>query len=229
MLKRIVLGLFLTLTLIFLILELRNLSSGTPYDKSISMGYLTALIYTIVFGFLLQKTLSSAFANSNKVLTFVALGLTGAVIVETSIWAAQNVFKASGASINDILAVDLLMTLPFYGFLTYLFAKVAIKSQHKPSLLSVLVLGGIYELFADGVFGSLLKNSLLGVLLSPLMLPVFVVIYAPIILVPYIVTFNPKDRWANFNLEVIFLKPVFAVLVLPFSIMLGLFIRRVLG
>ncbi len=228
MLRKTVLGLFITLVILFSFLELRNLLWATSYDKATAFGYFIALFYTMILGFLLRKSITSFFANLNKTRSFVVLGLFGAFIVETSIWGAQTVFHITGAAISSKPFVDLIMTLPFYATLTYLFSKIALENENKLSWVTVIILGGIYEIFADGVFGNLFKGDLLAILLSPLLLPVFVIVYAPIILVPYLIIFNPKGKWDEFIFEFKFLEPALAVLVLPVSITLGLILEKVL-
>lgn len=229
MIRKILYALLTLLILFFAILEFGNLTYGVSKDKAIAVGYFSAALYTFVFGFLLRRRLQPYIVQiSNQKLAFTLIGTVGAIFVETVVWVAQVYFKATGAAIHPNLLVDLLMTVPFYTLLCYFVAKWVIQLNFSWPMIAVT--GGIYETGADGIVGNLIQLNFLGALISPVLIPVFMITYSPIILVPFLLAVRtvPTMSPAKKN-YMILLKPLLALLILPLSIgaglLLGEFVR----
>ncbi|KKS13208.1 MAG: hypothetical protein UU67_C0029G0011 [Candidatus Daviesbacteria bacterium GW2011_GWB1_41_5] len=218
---------FSGLVIFFAVLMVNNLLNGKPSDKAIAVGYFAAIFYTLIFGVILCRFLREALSLINPNLSFVVLTFAGSVFLEIIIWAAQNFFQASGAAISSNLVADLIMTVPFYTLLSYLFARFLL--SYRLSWQMVVVAGGFYEVAADGVIGNLVRLNLAGALISPLLLPLFVITYAPIILVPFLVIsplINPVLDLKGKSWLVL-AKPLWAVLIFPFSLGLGLLVEKI--
>lgn len=93
-------------------------------------------------------------------------------------------FNASGIAANPNLVLDWLITMPWYLMMTFLLWYVVTK--YRFSLFELILLGGIYEFWADGILGNFAKGELFGPasLLLPLILPLFMTVYSPILLFP---------------------------------------------
>lgn len=114
---------------------------------------------------------------------FVLIGGLGAVWAEFVFWFFEKGFGASGVAASSNLGLDLLITVPWYVLMLFLLFKVETKYHY--SYAEILVLGGIYELGADGILGQLFEGlTVEGLLIVPMMLPLFVIVYSIIVLPP---------------------------------------------
>jgi len=106
----------------------------------------------------------------------------GAIWVETLFWSVDRIFGITGVAANHNLAIDLLATMPWYVLMIALLWKV--QTTYRYALFEPLLLGGIYELDADGVFGGVL-HGMVSFETFPLVLiiiPQFVMVYSFMIL-----------------------------------------------
>lgn len=206
---------------------LGNLSNGVLKDKAIAIGYFSAAAYTLIFGLLLRKNLQKISTNlTNKKLLFTIYGAVGAIFVETVIWLAQILLKTEGAAISQNLIVDLVMTVPFYTLLCYFLSGLIMK--YKFSWVTIALAGGLYEIIADGIIGNLIGLNILGALISPILFPIFIITYSPIILVPFLLLPPNPDLVKNSPRKDFFvlLKPAKAAFIFPFSLGLGLLLEK---
>jgi len=210
-------------------LELQNLLNGSAHDKAIATGYFIAIFYTLIFGFLLRKIIQKLFTRfSNTILLFTIIGSLGAALVETSIWFAQTLYETTGAAISSNIWVDLIMTMPFYILLTFFFAKLATRYWFSWKIAAIS--GGFYEIIADGVIGNLFIGNVFGILLAPFLFPIFIVVYSPIILTPFLLL-SPRlvpTQELKGKKYLKLLWPTLAVLILPISIFLGYLLDKTL-
>ncbi len=115
---------------------------------------------------------------------FVLIGGLGAVWVEFEFWALEKVFGVSLAAHPNIF-LDLLVTMPWYILMVFLLWKVETKYSY--SLFAILVYGGIYDFFADGILGMVLRTwemSLGNLVLLLITFPVFILSYSFIVFPP---------------------------------------------
>lgn len=137
---------------------------------------------------------------------FILLGALGAAWAETLFWAAEKLTGAVGVAASPNLLLDLLVTMPWYV------AMVAIlwhaHRRFRYHWTTVALLGGIYEVGADGIVGHLLGGNTISLAyLAQLLLYywVFVIVYAPIVLPPLWalpLTADPETRprwWRAFG------------------------------
>ncbi len=101
-------------------------------------------------------------------------------------------FSAEGVAASPNLGLDLLITMPWYVLMTFLLFKVETKYHY--SYFEILLLGGIYELGADGIVGQMLEGlTPAGILLVVLVIPEFVIVYSIIVLPPTYLLQKERD------------------------------------
>jgi hypothetical protein len=114
---------------------------------------------------------------------FVLIGGLGAAWAEFIFWFFEKVFGASGVAASPNLALDLIITMPWYAMMLFLLFKVETKYYY--SFTEIVLFGGIYELGADGIFGQVLAGlTLPNLFLTILIIPLFAIVYSVIVLPP---------------------------------------------
>ena len=114
---------------------------------------------------------------------FLLMGSLGAAWVETAFWAAEKLTGAVGVAANPNLLIDLLVTMPWYIAMVGVFWLVYRRYQY--SWMAVALLGGLYELGADGILGGLLGGNAINaqyLLQLCFYYFTFVVVYSPMLL-----------------------------------------------
>ena len=72
-------------------------------------------------------------------------------MIETLFLVVEKIFGAVGIAAHPNLLLDLIMTMPWYIGMTWIFVRVQKDERFSPA--AVLLLGAIYELGADGIVG----------------------------------------------------------------------------
>jgi hypothetical protein len=138
---------------------------------------------------------------SNKIRTwnigpkkkFILIGSLGAVWVESIFWMLETLSGVEGVASDPNFFLNLLGTMPWYILMVFFLWKVEI--AHRYSYTALLMLGGIYDLFADGVLGILLARQSLAILpFLIIFLPNFVVSYSFMILPPSFLLREETDK-----------------------------------
>ena len=109
---------------------------------------------------------------------FILIGSAGAIWDESLFGSVEGGFGITGVAANPNFAIDLLATMPWYVLMIALLWKV--QTTYRYTLFELLLLGGIYELGADGIFGAVLHGmvSLETFPLVVLIIPEFVMVYS---------------------------------------------------
>jgi len=151
-----------------------------------ALGALMAGISTIIFWHykkkLEQKLKKLSLSTKQK---FILIGSLAAAWVEIEFWIIERISGVSGIAASSSLFLDLLVTMPWYIIMTFFLWKVVTKYSY--SIYEILIYGGIYDLFADGIFGTIIKvgyfptQHIISLLIS---LPVFVFVYSFIVVLP---------------------------------------------
>jgi hypothetical protein len=107
------------------------------------------------------------------------------------------VFGATGVAANPNLVIDLIETMPWY-LLMIAFLSVSLRHT-RATLFQLLLMGGIYELMADGILSSIIAGipaySFLGL---PFAIPIFTLVYSPIVVLPALAVWPSYQRfWAD--------------------------------
>ena len=116
---------------------------------------------------------------------FILVGGLGALWAEFVFWLFEKVFGAVGVAAHPNLLIDFVATMPWYLMMVALMWKMF--QRYDYSIKEIFFLGAIYELAADGIFGSLINGALnLGNLTLILMIyvPIFAVVYSIIVIPP---------------------------------------------
>lgn len=123
---------------------------------------------------------------------FIVIGSLGALWAEFLYWFFEKVFGGSGIAATSNLIYDWIATMPWYIILVAIFWQVA--KKYKYSIYEVLILGGIYELGADGFLGSVINDRFPELFITGMVgFPIFIITYSSIILIPFmLVDTNPK-------------------------------------
>jgi len=169
-----------------------------PYELT-QLAAISTCVVILIFGIWRKSDLQRfwdglALGPSTKL--FLAGGLVaGFVETEYVIW--EHVTGAVGAAASPNLGMDLVETMPWY-LLLMTFLGVTLK-HIRPSLFQLLLLGGVYELMTDGLLGSLLGGTLpSGWLFLPVLVPIFTLVYSPIVALPALAVRNSyEDMWTR--------------------------------
>ena len=172
-------------------------SSRTPENLT-QFAAVSTCVFTLFVGLWRANSIKRVWSrldwSASKKL-FLAGGL-GAVYVESEYEVWQHVLGAHGVAASPNLLIDLIETMPWYllmvGFLT-----VALKHR-RATLFQLLVLGGVYELMADGILGSILAGQpAVDFLGLPFAVPIFTLVYSPIVALPALAVWpSYQELWS---------------------------------
>jgi hypothetical protein len=147
----------------------------------------------------------------------IALGIANAAVVETLFLAGQRLTGAEGIAADPNLALDLLVTMPWYAGMVWLF--VGAQDRRRWPAATVLLLGAMYETGADAVVGGLFGGAWARPLASLALVALvafwqFLIVYAPMVLVPswVVATLAPREpqfrpAWRDALLPLAWLGP----------------------
>ena len=115
---------------------------------------------------------------------FIIIGSLCAIYIETIFWIVESIAGFEGLAAHPNLLIDLSLTMPWYVAMITLLWNV--ETKHKYSYLEVLILGGIYDFFADGIIGSIFSGTFspLTLILLVIIFPIFLMTYSFIVLIP---------------------------------------------
>lgn len=91
---------------------------------------------------------------------FIAVGSLGAAWVETVFWAFEKITGAQGVAADPNLVIDLLFTMPWYVMMITMLWLTHRRFRYPWT--TVALLGGLYDLFADGILGGVLGGAMTG-------------------------------------------------------------------
>lgn len=130
----------------------------TPENYTLAVSILLSGIYTWIL-FLTRRIWLKGLSKT-PVINAVLLGSINAIVIETLFLFVEKAFGASGVAAHPNLLVDLLMTMPWYIGMVWIFVRV--QKKEKFSWSGVLLLGAIYELGADGFVGGVILPAVMG-------------------------------------------------------------------
>lgn len=117
---------------------------------------------------------------------FIIIGALAAAWVELEFWVIEKLSGVSGIAASSNFFLDLFATMPWYILMMLLLWKVV--TRYSYSFYVILIYGGIYDFFADGILGTIINTNafpppqqLVSLLIS---FPVFVITYSLIVLAP---------------------------------------------
>ena len=130
------------------------LISGTcrnpmPNNLTTCFAIESAGLYTLVL-FLTRRAWLGLLAR-RPALVAPAIGSFNAAVIEAEFWAYERLFSGSGVAASSNLLLDWLLTMPGYIGMVLLFVRGQQRSRFPP--MDFFLLGGLYEIGADGVVG----------------------------------------------------------------------------
>jgi hypothetical protein len=141
-----------------LVLLLSVVLEPTPENFTQAISIILSGGYTWVL-FLTRGNWLPRLANS-PLRNAILLGSINAIVVETLFLVVEKIFGASGVAAHPNLAVDLLLTMPWYIGMVWIFVRVQKTERFSPA--GVLLLGAVYELGADGIVGGQIIPLIMG-------------------------------------------------------------------
>lgn len=160
---------------------------------------------------------------------FIIIGSLCAVYIETIFWIVEKIAGYEGLAAHPNLLIDLLITMPWYVAMITLLWKV--ETKRKYSYLEILILGGIYDFFADGIIGSIFSGAFSPIILLLLIIiyPIFFVVYSFIVLIPSFLIENEIESLRSEtemgrirNKWILGLYPLLGLLILPVVFLIAL-------
>lgn len=210
----------------FAVLILSVILEPTPENFTLGASITLSGVYT----WLLYKTKERWLPKMAKkpVRNAVLVGSLNAAVIETIFLVMEKIFGAEGVAAHPNLLLDLLMTMPWYIAMAWIFTRV--QQTERFPLAGVLLLGALYELGADGIVGGVIIPNILGtpvnaihflILAALIAFWQFIPVYSSMVLPPawILETLPPEDpdhtpRWWRGLLPLLALIPFLAYLLL---------------
>jgi hypothetical protein len=133
-------------------------SDDVPANLTILVSTIASGLYTLAFYFTRRWWLLRL--SSHPLRNAILLGWFNAAAVETIFWAIEKVFGAHGVAAHPNLLFDLILTMPWYIGMVYLF--VGAQNRQRFMLPTLLFLAGLYEFGADGMVGGVIIPIIIG-------------------------------------------------------------------
>jgi hypothetical protein len=170
-------------TAIWVLLWLYNLVQGNAHDKVVGWSMFicigaTGLAWT-------YRDVLAAWArkwNASPRTKFIVIGGLGAAFAEYVFWQMEKLYGITGVAANPNLGIDLLVTMPWYIMMVALLWKV--QTRYRFGFVELFVLGGVYELGADGLVGSIMEGTFSAITVPALiaLIPFFSMVYAVMVI-----------------------------------------------
>lgn len=168
---------------LWIFLELLNLVLGSARDRVVAWSLFICAGSTVAV-WTYRDVLAGWFGrwSASPKTKFVVLGSLGAAFAEYVFWQLERLYGITGVAASPNLALDLLVTMPWYMMMIALLWKVEIRYRYGPAEL--FVLGGVYELGADGLVGSVMGGTFSAITVPSLiaLIPFFSLVYAVMVI-----------------------------------------------
>ncbi|MBI9042852.1 MAG: hypothetical protein JEZ06_00110 [Anaerolineaceae bacterium] len=204
----------------------------TPENWTLICSIWTAGLYTA--GLYITRKWWLSILSKHPLRNAAILGSFNAVVIETEFLVFEKVFGAVGVAAHPNLIIDLLMTMPWYILMCITFIRV--QDRRRFSAPIVLLLGGLYEMGADGIiapfFGLFSGDSQIltleyWLMMGTMMFWAFIPVYSSMLLAPsWLIAQKPSSILNSSSAWRDAVKPLFFLI--PFSIYLLLFMLLIL-
>jgi hypothetical protein len=178
--RRIVLGGFVWAGIIVALM----LVEPVPEDRAIGLGIAAGGLYGWAFWLTRARWLPRL--SRRPLRNAIWLGSINAAVVETFFLIFEQLLGAEGVAAHPNLVIDLMLTMPWYIGMVVIFVRV--QHRRRFSLWAVLLLGGLYEVGADGIIGAgasgALASPLYWLLLPSVAFWMFIPVYSSMVLPP---------------------------------------------
>ena len=152
---------------------------------TIAISYFICLFAAGAFLLVTRRRKQPAKQHKNIAFRFIISGSIGAALVEILFWAVEIMVGSNGVAAHPNIFIDLAVLMPWYISMITIFWFVNKKCGF--SWQTTMLLGGIYELFADGIAGNLLMGNQITpeyIVMLPIFFGVFVFVYFPMLAMP---------------------------------------------
>lgn len=153
--------------------------------RTVAISYFICLFISGMFLIFMKKRKIPLSLQKNLGFKFIFFGSLGAVFVEVLFWLVEIVVGSHGVAAHPNIFIDLAVTMPWYILMITIFWFINKKCGF--SWKTTMLLGGVYEVAADGIVGHILGGngiSLEHLLMLPLFYGVFVFVYFPMLAMP---------------------------------------------
>ena len=130
----------------------------TPENLTLAVSITLSGLYTGLL-FLTKKFWLKGFSRK-PVRNAILFGSFNAAVIETLFLFVEKAFGASGVAAHPNLLIDLLITMPWYIGMVWIFVKIQEKERFP--LAAVLLIGAVYEMGADGIVGGVIMPAIMG-------------------------------------------------------------------
>lgn len=208
----------------------------SPENRTLAVSITLSGLYTVLL-FLTRKFWLPGLSRK-PVTNAILLGSINAAVIETLFLLVEKAFGASGVAAHPNLLIDLLMTMPWYIGMVWIFVKVQEKERFP--LVTVLLFGAVYEMGADGFLGGVIMPAVMGTpanLIEFLVLALlaafwqFIPVYSSMVLPPGWILENAlpaqepgKKHWLRALLPLLLLLPFTIYLLLLMLFLRGLWL-----
>lgn len=181
------------------VLILAILVEPTPENFTLGLSITCSGLYTLLLYWTRKSWLKRL--GKKPVRNAILVGSLNAVVIETLFLVIEKALGASGVAAHPKLALDLLITMPWYIGLVWIFVGVQRRERFSPAV--VLLLGAVYELGGDGIIGGIILPSIMGsppnllefgILMPLAMFWQFIPVYSSIVLPPAWILELGQDR-----------------------------------
>ena len=159
-------------------------SEPTPENKTLFVSIVLSGVYTVLLDWTRRWWLPRLAARPLR--NAMALGIFNAALIETLFLVVQHAFGAEGVAANPNLVMDLVLTMPWYIGVVVIFVRV--QHRRRFSYAVVWLLGGLYEMGADGLIGGVFEGTIFTwegwVLLVTIAYWEFILVYSSLVLPP---------------------------------------------
>lgn len=172
-----------------LTLSLITISEPSPENLTLFTSILGSGLYTLFLW--LTRSLWLPHLDNRPLRNAAWLGIFNAAVIETLFLVMQHVFGAEGIAAHPNLLIDLLLTMPWYIMMVITFTRV--QNVRRFSTPTVLLLGAVYEVGADGIVseiigmpfgGSQLFSLTFWVMMAGMIFWQFILVYSSMVLPP---------------------------------------------
>jgi hypothetical protein len=168
---------------LWIFLTLVNLFSGSAPDRVVAWSLFICAGSTVL-AWTYRDVLTAWFRkwDVSPRTKFIVIGSLGAAYAEYVFWQMEKLYGIEGVAANPNLGIDLLVTMPWYIMMVALLWKV--QTRYRYSFTELFVLGGVYELGADGLVGSVMDGTFSAVTIPFLIaiIPFFSLVYAVMVI-----------------------------------------------
>lgn len=166
----------------FLLIMMGLGGNATLEDQTTALSIALSGVYTLLLAVTRRWWLPRM--STCPIRNAIWVGCINAIVIETLFLIVEKIIGSVGVAAHPNLLMDLLITMPWYIGMVIIF--VHVQNRQRFSLSMVLLLGGFYEIAADGIVGGILSGTILTsgvvVLYPSVMFWLFILVYSSMVI-----------------------------------------------